>query len=343
MKLRDPNTDLIRASAIAMVLIHHVGQNLTLLPEPIHRFLSLGAYGVDLFFVLSGWLIGGLYWRERSRSGKVNLVRFWLRRWIRTIPPYAAVLPIAFLAVYFYRGESFDWRYLLFLQNYEENIPFFLASWSLCVEEHFYLFLPLILGLFSQLKFPMHAALPMLVFISVIARFVDPAALPDQVFGYASTASHLRFEGLAIGVWFAYLSIYQPIVWAKFQRVAIALRTPLLLGFLTIPFWSSWTVYYLGTTYVALVCAAVLGSFTAMSEIRIAGFQITYYLALGSYSIYLTHGIVLNVCVLLTDKLHLVRESVFPIWFILILLAGFVMHYLVERPAILLRDRVAPK
>lgn len=89
MVSRDPNTGLIRASAIALVLIHHVGQSLSLIPAAGHRYTSLGIYGVDLFFVLSGWLIGRLYWVEKRDFGEVNVLRFWVRRWFRTIPPLA--------------------------------------------------------------------------------------------------------------------------------------------------------------------------------------------------------------------------------------------------------------
>src|SRR5882672_1488657 len=175
MASRDPNIDLIRASAIGLVLVHHIAQYLPLLSEMAHRFASLGGHGVDLFFVLSGWLIGRLYWLEAHSYGSVNVLRFWARRWLRTVPPYLFVLPIAFAAVHLSRGEPFQWSYLIFLQNYQAKIPFFLVSWSLCVEEHFYLFLPIVLLLIARLRVPMRVALPVLVLLGSIARFADPA------------------------------------------------------------------------------------------------------------------------------------------------------------------------
>src|SRR5262245_8323631 len=106
---RNCQLDLLRATAITMVVAYHVIQ---MSPEPLPRlmrFAHAGQYGVDLFFVLSGWLIGSLYWREHKKYGEVDLLRFWSRRWLRTIPPYLAALLLAWLAVYVQRREAFDW------------------------------------------------------------------------------------------------------------------------------------------------------------------------------------------------------------------------------------------
>src|SRR5437867_7301754 len=90
--IRDANLDLLRATAISMVVAYHVIQ-MSPVPQPsLMRFAVFGQYGVDVFFVLSGWLIGRLYWKEHVRFGEVQLLRFWSRRWLRTIPPYAIAL-----------------------------------------------------------------------------------------------------------------------------------------------------------------------------------------------------------------------------------------------------------
>src|SRR5438128_1741237 len=95
-------------------------------PQPgLMRFAVFGQYGVDLFFVLSGWLIGGIYWKEQARFGDVDLLRFWSRRWLRTIPPYLVALMLSWLAVFAERRETFDWGYLAFIQNYYHMMPFF--------------------------------------------------------------------------------------------------------------------------------------------------------------------------------------------------------------------------
>jgi peptidoglycan/LPS O-acetylase OafA/YrhL len=148
------------------------------------RFVSIGKYGVDLFFVLSGWLIGNLYWREHARFGEVQLLRFWSRRWLRTIPPYLAALALSWLAVKLERREPFDWGYLLFIQNYYQRIPFFLVSWSLCIEEHFYLFVPLLLLVTNRFRLAAPLVFGALILASPICRCLEPAGDANKEFGY---------------------------------------------------------------------------------------------------------------------------------------------------------------
>src|SRR5690349_1065400 len=87
-------------------------------------------------------------WKWMQVTGDV---RFWVRRWLRTIPPYVAALAISWVAVRIARGQSFDFGYLIFVQKFYLQIPFFLVSWSLCVEEHFYLLLPLAMVIVGSL------------------------------------------------------------------------------------------------------------------------------------------------------------------------------------------------
>src|SRR5881396_1604125 len=96
---RDANLDLLRATAILMVVTYHVIQMSPVPQQGLMRLAVFGQYGVDLFFVLSGWLIGRLYWKEHARFGDVGLLRFWSRRWLRTIPPYLVALAVSWLAV----------------------------------------------------------------------------------------------------------------------------------------------------------------------------------------------------------------------------------------------------
>jgi len=115
---RDPYLDFLRALAIILVLVHHVSQQWPVPLPWLTKFTHHGAIGVDLFFALSGFLIGGIFWREVHANGRVNLWRFWSRRWLRTLPPYLAGLGLAWAAVFVYRSEPFNLGYLLFLQNY---------------------------------------------------------------------------------------------------------------------------------------------------------------------------------------------------------------------------------
>src|SRR5215469_867181 len=126
--------DLLRALAIVLVLIAHypkTGGGL------LNRALNLGWIGVDLFFVLSGYLIGGQFFKLLVEGNKIELGDFYLRRILRTLPSYYAVL-----AVYFLLNPPPSWKYIVFAQNFD-NPTRFAPSWSLCVEEQFYFVFPL--------------------------------------------------------------------------------------------------------------------------------------------------------------------------------------------------------
>ena len=340
---RDANTDLVRALAITLVLVHHVGQFLENLPIDVLQYFKLGAYGVDLFFVLSGWLIGGLYWREQQRFGDVQILRFWGRRWLRTLPPYFAVLPIAFLTVYFYRGETFDWRYLFFLQNYAKEMPFFLVSWSLAVEEHFYLILPLVLGLAFWLRININLFLVLVIILSILAKTIDPNAFPNSQFGYAKIASHLRFTGLLFGLGLSYVFHHNDERWRSICLVSSRLLPLLLLLFLTIPYWSVAARYYVGDAFVAVLFSSFLVFMVTSNSLNLAQQSWVKNLALCSYSLYLTHPIVINACVLLSDRFDVPRIATMPLWIVLILIVGWLGYRLVEAPSISIREKFIPR
>ncbi|MEM7358991.1 MAG: acyltransferase [Pseudomonadota bacterium] len=340
---RDANTDLVRALAIALVLVHHLGQNMVSIPAWLHAYFNLGFHGVTLFFVLSGWLIGGLYWRERATSGRVDILRFWGRRWLRTLPPYFAVLPVAYLAVWLFRAEPFELRYVFFLQNYLDEMPFFLVSWSLAVEEHFYLLLPLLLGSFALLRISMHGALLALIALSIAARLIDPAAQAGTPFGYAITASHLNMTGLMLGVYLAYVRMHNAELWQAYSNWALKLFLPFLVGFLSLPFWTGEIRYLFGSSFVSFVCAAGLIISVTNSTFRIARYAAVHKLALWSYSIYLTHALVINATMLLAPRLGVPTNLMVPVSLALILLLGGLCYTLVENPSMKLRERLIPR
>jgi peptidoglycan/LPS O-acetylase OafA/YrhL len=143
--------DTLRAIAILAVIACHISSSFRELNATqdhhwlaIHHWLGiagLGGHGVDLFFVLSGWLLGCLLLSEKTRTNQIDVKRFWMRRWLRTLPAYYMVLLLTLgQRILQGRWQFDDGYYFLFLQNYAlDPLPFFGVSWSLCVEEQFYL------------------------------------------------------------------------------------------------------------------------------------------------------------------------------------------------------------
>ena len=137
--------DLARSIAIILVLFSH-SRFLTDSPES-YLFLTVGAkFGVELFFVLSGFLIGTVLLRQFEIGLNTKLLsRFWLRRWFRTLPAYFALL----VFIWIFLAEV-DYLYFFFLQDLVGgNWDLVPVSWSLVIEEWFYLVFPLLIILCS--------------------------------------------------------------------------------------------------------------------------------------------------------------------------------------------------
>jgi peptidoglycan/LPS O-acetylase OafA/YrhL len=127
------------------VVIYHAGIMGFPLPGRVHRF---GWIGVDLFFVLSGYLIGGQLLAPLARNQRITLGRFLARRALRILPAYLVVLGIyIFLPSWReYPEMSQPWRFLISVQNIGlHGGTAFSHAWSLAVEDQFYLLLPLVL------------------------------------------------------------------------------------------------------------------------------------------------------------------------------------------------------
>jgi len=169
---RNYNLDLLRFFAIIPVMLLHTLEFTSNIPEAIKYLMAYGWIGVDLFFVLSGFLIGSQAFAEENSSNMKNLKIFWIKRWFRTFPLYYFVLlvylfikPIAVNKPF--GDESF--KFFFYIQNYLTPKDF-VQSWSLCIEEQFYLIFPLLFFLFQFKKMPRYIWIfPAL--ISIFFRF----------------------------------------------------------------------------------------------------------------------------------------------------------------------------
>ncbi len=116
-------------------------------------FVTNGWIGVDLFFILSGFFIGGQLWKEIQRTGTVAVGRFILRRGFRIWPLYFFIFLCVFVWSMAFGGglaaKEYGWSDLVFLTNYV-NHGIVMGSWSLCTEEQFYIAVPFLLFYFAS-------------------------------------------------------------------------------------------------------------------------------------------------------------------------------------------------
>src|SRR5882724_1749790 len=143
---RQPGLDLLRALAVIVVVIYHAALFGFKLPGRVDRF---GWIGVDLFFVLSGYLIGGQLLAPLAREQSIKLGRFFARRVLRIMPAYFVILAVYFLLPSWREYPDMAqplWKFLLSVQNIAlHGGTAFSHAWSLAVEDQFYLALPFIL------------------------------------------------------------------------------------------------------------------------------------------------------------------------------------------------------
>lgn len=348
MGSRNTNLDALRAVAILMVLGRH-----SHFSEYWHR---IGWAGVDLFFVLSGFLVSGLLFRAYDTTGRLEIGRFYLRRGLKIWPAFYAFIGIPLLVDAVLPHHSVTVGHLLpdliFIQNYIRGVPEMEHTWSLAVEEHFYLVLPLILALMIRNGKKPFAALPA-VFAAfalfalggrLIVGIIDRGQLDfvQSEFAYLFP-THFRIDALMFGVLLSYYRNYRPDI---FQRIAASRAAWVLTGLAivllsTIPVedraMTTWglTVVYLGAGIVVAKAVA----FEARGFLRIlsrALAPIGYY----SYSIYLWH-ILFN----FRFMRHLGASSAFVrcvCWVGGSILFGIVAARIIELPVLRLRDRYFP-
>ncbi len=228
--------DVMRAIAILIVV-------------DAHASVALGKYyrgafwhhlvpdGVELFFVLSGFLIGGILIRSYEKKGHFDrslLVNFWTRRWFRTLPNYylvlAGLLLFAFLRAWrsglqpVLPGGGTLTTYFIFVQNFASRIPdFFPETWSLAIEEWSYITLPLVLwamhgllaGRWSRQRIVLVTILTIIVGTNLYRLYRSlqiPLSEGELEFrGIVAT----RLDAISYGVLGAYVRHYFPAYWTN--------------------------------------------------------------------------------------------------------------------------------
>jgi peptidoglycan/LPS O-acetylase OafA/YrhL len=157
MKNRNFGLDVVRMCAILPVLVAHYMS--CAVKETPRIFYVLGDLGVVLFFALSGFLIGGIILRDFENGFSWKVARnFYVRRWMRTVPLYWTFFLVSMFVTFWGLTLDHGWTakclgYLVFLQNLAWPMPhWFEESWSLAVEEWFYLLFPALFAICAGVK-----------------------------------------------------------------------------------------------------------------------------------------------------------------------------------------------
>lgn len=354
--------DHLRALAIILVFLFHYyilsGGQPAWLPDAA----SFGWTGVDLFFVLSGFLISFQLFTQIKAGQTIVFKTFFLKRFFRIIPAFLVTVALYFCIPFFREKESLPplWKFLTFTQNLGLDLRVyrtFSHAWSLCVEEHFYLFLPLIL-IFLQAKkwlgkgWWLLIALFLLGFLARLYSY-HTLYLPVSEEQYSWTTwykyiyypTYNRLDGLLVGVGIAAIYHFVPGLWNRLTRYGnlfIIAGLLILTGAYFVcedqmTFYASvWGFPLIALGYGCLVTGAV----SPNNFLYKWHSKVTTTIATLSYAIYLTHKGVIHMTHRLLEDFNLDANLLLVISMATCVLFAWVLHLLVEKPFMRLRNKL---
>lgn len=346
--------DIIRAFAVIIVVISHGGfilKDTFLEGFPYFRMID----GVDIFFVLSGFLIGTILLKKLNNKESFkfkDLLIFWKRRWFRTLPNYYLILVANLLFVkYGFIDQDidlFNFNFVTFTQNFSTPFyGFFWESWSLSVEEWFYIIAPILslfaIRFFSPKKSFLIVTMTMIILPLLYRISIHNVKIDD--FWWDVTYRKIvltRLDSIGYGLFFAWSYLYYPLFWRKYKFVA-ALIGSILIYFI-LNFHQGPETLYKQTIYFSLVPISIMLFLPLALEIKrgkgiIA--RMIEHISLISYSMYLIHFGLIALVIMhkfppLGSTDGLVKYFIF--WFLTISISSLLYKYF-ELPMMNLRDK----
>ncbi len=338
--------DVLRSAAILLVFTGHFVLMFTassaLIRFPVFRW---GWTGVDLFFVLSGFLIGAQLWKELARTGRIRIGRFLLRRGLRIWPLYFAVVAYFAAGYFFGRNISHIWSDVFFLSNFIPGDV--LGGWSLSTEEQFYILTPILLSLLAfKVKLRWMWMVPCLGIAALIANRawsiarsgLSASAAHDGGYLYHPITTHA--DALAVGVLLGWLSVFHK-GWLQ-SRPAVAVSAGVMFA--------SGLVLYrvspalLNFTALGLIYGAMeLYAISTLPFPRVLHWRGFYLVSRLSFGLYLNHLVVFSFLLpVLLDWSELGVSHLLVIYvlcLVVALLVAMVTFLLIEWPFLRIRAR----
>lgn len=368
--------DLLRALAILLVFFGHADVWINdLARTPVHWFSDrldvvndpFGLWGVELFFALSGVLIGRILLRLFTASGPVHfkhVLRFWLRRWLRIMPAYWIVLFLVWCVSPMIGQEAPGWTFVPLVQNLTvPHPPAFGEAWSLSVEEWSYVLLPVALLIGACAFRSRRNVFPAIVMLIAIIGFAlrvthasECVCRPDQDIRKIVL---YRMDALAAGLLMAYLLERWPEHarrW-RFHLLAIGVLmwvADMIVGYLPGGLLhgadhfnrsGSASAMALDLTWLDVAFALMMPwAAGAVARSRFLVGPVTWVSAV-SYPLYLVHRslVALPLFHLNAMHWHLPEGWLALLCLVVPFIVAYAIHRLVELPIMRWRDRVLPQ
>lgn len=359
--------DVVRALAILLVLFSH--STLLLFPKNNHVMITIiqffGAIGVDLFFVLSGFLIGGIIIKQidENKTHPKDFFYFLVRRWFKTLPNYFIILILNIILYYAINKVIISGiqHYFFFLHNFNHAIPnFFTESWSLSIEEFAYIVAPALflasISLFKsvgKLKIFLLVTLAVIVVVTLNRVFFY---FENDVTSYKQWSSQLRkvvvyrIDSIYYGFLAAYVFSKCFTFWNQYKTTALILG---IIVFFTVhglifildlqPQTSSlfYSIFYLPLVSISLLLFFPM--LTNWKQTAVLKKEITT-ISLLSYALYLVnYSLILQPIqqAINIETLSLLQKLVILLFYwILSFFFAYVLYTYLEKPIMKLRDSI---
>jgi len=350
--------DIMRALAILFVVLGHG----LMLDKANTTFPWIKLInGVELFFVLSGFLIGGMLIKifEKSDSFGIKTIgRFWVRRWFRTLPNYYLVLLINIIIVYFgfIREDftQFNWKFFLFLQNFSGPFTgFFWESWSLSIEEWFYLIFPALLGLSFlllkvfrvQKKYIFLSAILVLLFVPLLLRILIASRFTVNEFFLGTRIQKVviyRLDSIALGIFAAFIRRWHPVFWHRSRNISFIIGIVACYIVLYIHWPPDLFITKVFRIFIeSFCCFLLLPKFESIRKGPKILVRFFTHISLISYSMYLLNLAVISEVLYanLPARGPLTAWALYGLYWSLVLILSTLLYKYYEKPMMDLRDR----
>ncbi len=333
-----PGIDGLRAVAVLAVVLYHFGL-------PIRG----GFVGVDVFFVISGFLIGGLLWRERRETGRIALGAFWMRRVRRLAPAYFTMAAVSAVAAWMillpFEFREFG-KSLIAATLWLSNVQFWreagyfdagsdtkvlLHTWSLSVEEQFYVVLPLLVAALGALRRGLAGLLVFLWGLSLAASVLLTPSEPVATFFLFPFRAWELLTGVLLAIWLQGGPRAVP-AWVADAGLALVILSVLAVTATGFPGWQA-------VFPVAGAAMVIAGQGSGARTVAALSMRGPVFVGLISYSLYLWHWPVRVLSDYWSDGYAHWTETLG--WLALTTVLSVASWALVERP--LRRARIAPR
>lgn len=355
-KDRIDGLDLMRSIAILLVLFYHAWIFISPFFQKMGMLFFMGFWGVELFFVLSGFLVGGIFIKKYIHHQKEIthsfILSFWKKRWIRTIPIYLFALVLNYIVLTYVLDLKIDFpfKYFLFLQNFDSIHPaFFPEAWSLAIEEWFYILLPVF---FLYKNVPKNFSgilytILLMIAVYTLVRFINTDTNSFDIVQWDKSVRKVvvnRLDSILYGV-LMFVFVYFKSEAVKKNRYKLFLigTAGLTISYLFFYLKTSAVfnqVFFLSTTSLSF---SLLIPFFYFFKFKSTSFKkISLFISIISYSLYLMH----YTLIFRLMNSYLVGDTIYKAFFITILYLvvcisfSTLIYYFIEKRFIELKNKM---